>query len=121
MLSNNADAFFTTPMRHTVVRGGNVGNQNAMPAPRGVNESATGVVTTRMKGDFMPGLGDGGDLFSSLTAAAGSVASKLTPQAPAAPAPGLFSKLATPVGLGFVAAFLFLTPPGKALRRKVFG
>lgn len=122
MLSNNADAFFTTPMRHTVVRGGNVGNQNAMPAPREVNGSATGVVTTRRSGDFMPGLGDGGDLFSQLTSAAGSVSQQLSKPAPApAPAPSILAKIATPMGLGLVAAFLFFTPPGKALRRKVFG
>ncbi len=58
MLGNNADAFFTTPMRHSVVRGGNVGNQAPMPIPRDPNSSATGVVYTKAGGDFMPGIGD---------------------------------------------------------------
>jgi hypothetical protein len=37
MLGNNADAFFTTPMRTSVVRGGNAANalSGGMPAPYG--------------------------------------------------------------------------------------
>lgn len=42
MLGNNADAFFTTPMRTTVITGGNAAHarRNEMPAPF-VSASAT--------------------------------------------------------------------------------
>lgn len=109
MLGNNADAFFTTPMRHRVVSGGNVGNQNPMPAPRDLNQSATGIVVTRANGDFLPGVGEE------------------APAAPAAPAVvsapvSLMDKMKSPVGLAVLAGLaLMFTPPGKAIRRRIFG
>lgn len=107
MLGNNADAFFTTPMRHRVVSGGNVGHQHPMPAPRDLNQSATGVVVTRANGDFLPGVGE-------------------EAPAPAAPAVvsapvSLVDKMKSPVGLAVLAGLLFFTPPGKAIRRRIFG
>jgi len=106
MLGNNADAFFTTPMRHTLVQGGNVGNQAPMPSPREANSSATGVVVTRASGDFMPGIGD-----PQIVALADEAA---------VPSQGtILATLASPVGLGLLAGFLFLTPMGKNLRRKI--
>lgn len=101
MLGNNADAFFTTPMRHRVVSGGNVGNQSPMPVPRDVNSSATGTVITKLAGDFLPGQG-----------------AAVAPNEPVAePAPAFLTP--TVVGVGLAAAFLFLTSTGKSLRKKV--
>ena len=45
MLGNNADAFFTTPMRTSIVSGGNAANALAggMPAPFGADPVASEV------------------------------------------------------------------------------
>lgn len=111
MLGNNADAFFTTPMRHSLVRGGNVGNQAPMPSPRDVNSSATGVVITRASGDFMPGIGDPQPIALADDAAAAAAA---------APSQNtILAALASPIGLGLLAGFLFLTPMGKGVRRSI--
>ena len=110
MLGNNADAFFTTPMRHHVVSGGNVANQSPMPAPRDVNQSATGVVTSRAPGDFLPGLGEGED--------APNVPAVSDPQ-PSSSAGSILAMAGTPVGIAVIAGVLFFTPIGKSLRRKI--
>lgn len=52
MLSNNADAFFMTPMRTKIWAGGNVGNQTPMPSPREANGTATRAVVRQ--GNFVP-------------------------------------------------------------------
>jgi len=114
MLGNNADAFFTTPMRHRVTQGGNVANQNAMPAPRDLNQSATGVVTTRLTGDFLPGLGEAD------TVLADELPAVADPQPYSFPG-RMIAAAGTPVGLAVIAGLLFFTPPGKALRRRIFG
>lgn len=45
MLGNNADAFFTTAMKTSVVKGGNIKMaRNEMPAPRSLALSGPGVV-----------------------------------------------------------------------------
>lgn len=99
MLGNNADAFFTTPMKHTIVLGANVGNQAPMPIPRDPNSSATGKVLIQREGNFLP----------------------LNDDAPAGvPSQGtILAAAASPIGLGVIAGFLFLTPWGKSLRRKI--
>ncbi len=106
MLGNNADAFFTTPMRHRIVSGGNVGNQSPMPIPRDPNSSATGTVITKAPGDSLPGTN-------------GEVA--LADEPASVPSQGTILAAAfTPMGIGLaVGAFLFLTPMGKSIRRKV--
>ena len=101
MLGNHADAFFTTPMRHTVVRGGNVGNQAPMPSPREVNSSATGKIFTEREGNFLP--------LSDVPASAAAVPAQST----------ILAAAFSPIGLGILAGVLFLTPLGKGLRRKV--
>lgn len=105
MLGNNADAFFTTPMRHTLVRGGNVGNQAPMPSPREANSSATGVVTTHLCGDMLPGLGDA-------AAPAMEPGAQYNQNA-------ILAALLSPVGLSVIAGVLLLTPIGKGIRRAV--
>lgn len=107
MLGNNADAFFTTPMRTKLVNGGNVGNQSPMPAPRDINQSATGVVTTRLTGDFLPGIGD-----------EPVVPAPSNPQ-PSTNAGSMLAMAGTPVGIAVIAGVLFFTPLGKNLRRKI--
>ena len=105
MLGNNADAFFTTPMRHRIVNGGNVGNQSPMPVPRDLNSSATGKVVTKLAGDFLPGT-EGTDMLADEPA---GVPSQNT----------ILAAAFTPVGIGLMAGFLLLTPVGKALRKKI--
>jgi hypothetical protein len=106
MLGNNADAFFTTPMMHRVTSGGNIANQTPMPAPRDLNQSATGMVTTRsITTDFLP-LGDDDKTV---------LAAEPMPEAPTS----LLSKAATPMGLALIAGVLFFTPLGKSIRRKI--
>lgn len=67
MLGNNADAFFTTPMPTTILRGGNKAHQyrNEMPAP-----FVTGSKT--MQYSMLPGVGQDPD--SPVTATAPDVA-----------------------------------------------
>lgn len=101
MLSNNADAFFTTPMRHTIVLGANVGNQAPMPTPRDPNSSATGKVIIQREGNFLP--------LNDDTAAPAGVPSQNT----------ILAAAFSPVALGIAAGFLFLTPMGKSIRRKI--
>lgn len=91
MLGNNADAFFTTPMRTSVVAGGNAANALAggMPAPYGAT---------------MP--------FGADAAPAVQVPTPLTSKQ-------LFG-LSMPLVIGGgIAAFLFLTTPGAKLRAKL--
>jgi hypothetical protein len=62
------------------------------------------MVTTKLTGDFLPGLGD-----PEPVALAAEVPSQGT----------ILAAAATPLGIGLAVGFLFLTPMGKALRRKV--
>lgn len=98
MLGNNADAFFTTPMRHSIVLGANVGNQTPMPIPRDPNSSATGKVIVQREGNFLP-----------LSDAPAAVPSQNT----------ILAAAASPIGIGLIAGFFFLTPMGKSIRRKI--
>lgn len=63
MLGNNADAFFTTPMRTSIVSGGNAANALAggMPAPYGAMPFGEGAApaqiaqeTTKLLGVGLP-------------------------------------------------------------------
>lgn len=59
MLGNNADAFFTTPMKTSVTtqpRQAAAKASGEMPAPRPTSQSATTQVV--QKGEFLPGMGD---------------------------------------------------------------
>ena len=106
MLGNNADAFFTTPMRHRIVSGGNVGNQSPMPTPRDPNSSATGNVIIKASGDFLPGVGDPQPIA-------------LADEASVPSQNKILAAAATPLGIGLIVGFLMLTPMGKSIRRKV--
>lgn len=90
MLGNNADQFFTTPMRTSVRSGGNTSfaSGGGMPAPY-------------TAGEFLPGVGEG--------EAAPMVAQETKV---------LGMPITVAVGLG-IAAFLFLTPPGAKLCAKI--
>ncbi len=104
MLGNHADTFFTAPMRTRITQGGNLAGPSEMPMPRPANESAVGSALNKLASDFLPGLNI-----------------EVPAPAPVAPAPKpwLILGLSAPIVLGGLAAFLFLTPPGKRLRARV--
>jgi len=72
MLGNHADVFYNTRMRHTVVQGGNMANQQGMPAPREANGRAVGkVLSLSATRGFMPGLSGDGPALAGLDAKTG--------------------------------------------------
>lgn len=108
MLGNQADAFFTTPMRTSVVSG-NARNAQAgmMPAPY-TGSSSTRTVTVKA-GNMMPGVG--GPMMPSLAD---------DPAAEIVADTKKFLGMTLPV-LAVVSslAFLFLTAPGAQIRAKI--
>lgn len=95
MLGNNADAFFTTPMRTSVRQGGNASFAagGGMPAPYAPGGSATQ--------EFLPGVGD--DAPTQIAAETKK-----------------FLGVGVPVAVGILAlGFLFLTEPGARMRAKL--
>lgn len=114
MLGNNADTFFTTPMRTTVHRGGNMAHSwnNTMPNPR-KGGSSTKVVTMDGMGDDAGTTSDPADVVAQLANAAQqfipsqaqniqAVANRVAP----APAPAKSNTLLY-VGLGLAAVGAF--------------
>lgn len=109
MLGNNADTFMTTPMRTTVVKGGNsaYGGYNTMPNPR-KGGSATRVVQQVCGLSDDSTTADSSDVVNQLAQAAQqcipkqadniqAVAQRITPTAPAKSNTMLY------VGLGIAA------------------
>lgn len=106
MLGNHADAFFTTPMRTSVVRGGNSRPRNTMPMPY-EGGSRTRQVTMAGMGDdpSSPVTADPGDIFSQIANATQQVQNVVTP--PPAPKPKtnwlLYGGIAVAVAVAFGA------------------
>jgi hypothetical protein len=106
MLGNHADAFFTTPMRTSIVSGNTrAARAGEMPAPFG-GGSATKQITVKS------GLPFGGEMLPGVGAE--------DPAAAIAADTKKFLGMSLPVlGLALGAAFLFLTEPGARIRSKI--
>lgn len=87
MLGNQADAFFTTPMRTTVVKGGNTahGFRNTMPIPYEGGSRTKQVMMAGMGADPSdPTTADPGDIWGQLqNAATKGIQAAAAPVAPA--------------------------------------
>ena len=124
MLGNNADAFFTKPMRTSIVRG-NLLNAQAgmMPAPF---DSGSNTKTVTVKaGSMLPGLQGYRPRRNNVTQFNG-VGDDTTPVAAATAATPVVAEAQKFLGMsvGTLAivgslAFLFLTAPGAQLRAKI--
>jgi hypothetical protein len=108
MLGNHADHFFNTPMRTTVVKGGNTahGYRNTMPAPFEGGSRTTPVVMSGLADDGTdsPATADPGDVFSQIANAATRVQQAAAPApAPAKPNYLLWGGIAVAVAVAFGA------------------
>jgi hypothetical protein len=103
MLSNNADAFFTTPMPTTITTQAREASAGGgMPSPRPLSQSATATAAVPA---FLPGIGG----YVNSPAYAGSGVS------------GIMDTIKSNWMLvaGIAAAGLLFTAPGKRLRAKM--
>lgn len=108
MLGNHADHFFTTPMRTTVVKGGNTahGYRNTIPAPYEGGSRTRQVVMSGMgdDGEDSPVTADPGDVFSQIANAAQRVQQVAAPApAPAKPNYLLWGGIALAAAVAFGA------------------
>jgi hypothetical protein len=90
MLGNHADKFFNTPMRTTIVKGGNTahGFRNQMPTPyEGGSRTKQVTMAGLAEDEADPTTGDPGDIWGQIQNAATKVNAVATAaQAPAVPA-----------------------------------
>jgi len=106
MLGNHADHFFNTPMRTTVVKGGNTahGYRNTMPAPFEGGSRTKQVVMAGLADDGSPATADPADIFSQIQNAATQVQQIAAPApAPAKPNYLLWGGIAVAVAVAFGA------------------
>jgi hypothetical protein len=120
MLGNNADQFFTTPMKTTVTtqagRAANAGNE--MPAPRPLSVSATNTASMLPgMGEMDPPQGGPAPVTASMLPGMGECATCND----MLPGMGGLDTLAQNKALWAVAGlgFLFMTKTGKGIRRKI--
>jgi hypothetical protein len=88
MLGNHADKFFNTPMRTTIVKGGNTahGFRNQMPTPyEGGSRTRQVTMAGLAEDESDPTTGDPGDIWGQLQSAATQVQTAVAPPPAAEP------------------------------------